>query len=150
VHEQPCLAELEVDHPDAVALVPLRQHHDALPKILVAIRAQCVAICAGVRAGDRQCPSLAQSLVDHLPHQLAPSTQEADDLLFGKPLLHVQSPSVEGLDSKPLCYSKPGDVGTALWGVSQTPLNLTSKSLNARVSGFGPNPDLAIQGIFEG
>ncbi|MFC5437223.1 hypothetical protein ACFPME_11690, partial [Rhodanobacter umsongensis] len=34
--------------------------------------------------------------------------QEADDLFFGKPLLHVQSPSVGGLDSKPRCYSKEG------------------------------------------
>ncbi|MGB6145940.1 MAG: hypothetical protein WBG33_16745, partial [Rhodanobacter sp.] len=35
-------------------------------------------------------------------------TQEADDLLFGKALLHVQSPSDGGLDSKPMCYSKAG------------------------------------------
>src|SRR6185312_4633940 len=35
-------------------------------------------------------------------------TQEADDLFFGKALLHVQSPSVGGLDSKRPCYSKPG------------------------------------------
>ncbi|MCX7515417.1 hypothetical protein, partial [Frateuria sp. STR12] len=35
-------------------------------------------------------------------------TQEADDLLFGKTLLHVQSPSNGGLDSKPMCYSKAG------------------------------------------
>ncbi|MHB1059920.1 MAG: hypothetical protein ACYC0F_18760, partial [Rhodanobacter sp.] len=34
--------------------------------------------------------------------------QEADDLFFGKSLLHVQSPSVGGLDSKLRCYSKPG------------------------------------------
>jgi hypothetical protein len=35
-------------------------------------------------------------------------TQEADDLLFGKPLLRVQSPSDGGLDSRPTCYSKRG------------------------------------------
>ena len=35
-------------------------------------------------------------------------TQEGDDLFFGKPLLHVQSPWVEGLDSKSLYYSKLG------------------------------------------
>ncbi|WP_372722514.1 hypothetical protein, partial [Immundisolibacter sp.] len=35
-------------------------------------------------------------------------TQEANDLLFGKPLLHVQSPGQVGLDSKSPCYSKPG------------------------------------------
>ena len=34
--------------------------------------------------------------------------QEADDLLFRKPLLHVQPPSSEGLDSKPICYSNAG------------------------------------------
>ncbi|MGC1546949.1 MAG: hypothetical protein WA777_00315, partial [Rhodanobacter sp.] len=35
-------------------------------------------------------------------------TQKADDLFFGKPLFHVQSPSVGGLDSKSVRYSKPG------------------------------------------
>ena len=34
--------------------------------------------------------------------------QEADDLLFGKALLHAQSPSGWGLDSKSTCYSKMG------------------------------------------
>jgi hypothetical protein len=34
--------------------------------------------------------------------------QEADDLLFRKPLLDVQPPSSEGLDSKPICYSNAG------------------------------------------
>jgi len=33
---------------------------------------------------------------------------ESDDLLFGKTLLHVQSPPVEGLDSKSQHYSKAG------------------------------------------
>src|SRR3546814_6092108 len=47
----------------------------------------------------------AQLLHRHAGFRL---TQEADDLLFGKPLLHVQSPSDGGLDSKPRCYSKPG------------------------------------------
>lgn len=37
--------------------------------------------------------------------------QEADDLLFGKTLLHVQSPWGRELDSKLRCYSKLGDVG---------------------------------------
>ncbi|WP_256969371.1 transposase, partial [Pseudomonas aeruginosa] len=35
-------------------------------------------------------------------------TQEADDLFFGKALLHVQSPGQVGLDSNSPCYSKPG------------------------------------------
>ncbi|WP_425487583.1 integrase arm-type DNA-binding domain-containing protein [Marilutibacter spongiae] len=35
-------------------------------------------------------------------------TQETDDLFFGKALLHVQSPSAWGLDSKSPCYSKVG------------------------------------------
>src|SRR5690606_1969577 len=35
-------------------------------------------------------------------------TQEADDLLFGKTPLHVQSPSRWGLDSKSSRYSKAG------------------------------------------
>ncbi|WP_226982459.1 hypothetical protein, partial [Xanthomonas citri] len=34
--------------------------------------------------------------------------QEADDLLFGKTLLHVQSPWGRELDSKLRCYSKLG------------------------------------------
>lgn len=34
--------------------------------------------------------------------------QEADDLLFGRTLLHVQSPSCGGLNSKPGRYSNPG------------------------------------------
>src|SRR5690606_29767378 len=34
--------------------------------------------------------------------------QEADDLLFGKALLHVQSPRFGELDSRSPCYSKPG------------------------------------------
>ncbi|WP_290439238.1 integrase core domain-containing protein [Xanthomonas oryzae] len=34
--------------------------------------------------------------------------QEADDLLFGKALLHVQSPRGRELDSKLRCYSKSG------------------------------------------
>ncbi|WP_228507836.1 hypothetical protein, partial [Xanthomonas phaseoli] len=34
--------------------------------------------------------------------------QEANDLFFGKALLHVQSPSVRELDSKLRCYSKSG------------------------------------------
>ena len=34
--------------------------------------------------------------------------QEANDLFFGKALLHVQSPSRWGLNSKSLCYSKLG------------------------------------------
>ncbi|RBD23384.1 hypothetical protein BRM55_23335, partial [Xanthomonas oryzae pv. oryzae] len=34
--------------------------------------------------------------------------QEADDLLFGKALLHVQSPRVRELDSKRRCYSNLG------------------------------------------
>ncbi|GAP66864.1 hypothetical protein MBSD_n2179 [Mizugakiibacter sediminis] len=42
-------------------------------------------------------------------------TQEADDLLFGKALLHVQSPSDGGLDSKPQCYSKAGGRRTTAW-----------------------------------
>ena len=37
-------------------------------------------------------------------------TQEADDLFFGKPLLHVQSPLVGELDSRSGRYSKSGDV----------------------------------------
>ncbi|WP_238532097.1 hypothetical protein, partial [Xanthomonas phaseoli] len=32
----------------------------------------------------------------------------ANDLFFGKALLHVQSPSVRELDSKLRCYSKSG------------------------------------------
>lgn len=39
----------------------------------VAIRAWRIAIRAGAHAHDRQRASLAQPLVDHLPHQLAPS-----------------------------------------------------------------------------
>ncbi|WP_240099897.1 hypothetical protein, partial [Thermomonas flagellata] len=35
-------------------------------------------------------------------------TQEADDLFFGKTLLHVQSPCCWGLDSRSRRYSKPG------------------------------------------
>ncbi|WP_220479255.1 hypothetical protein, partial [Marilutibacter spongiae] len=35
-------------------------------------------------------------------------TQEADDLLFGKALLHVQSPYSGELDSRSPRYSKPG------------------------------------------
>ncbi|PNR71746.1 hypothetical protein LA20_02370, partial [Xanthomonas oryzae pv. oryzae] len=35
--------------------------------------------------------------------------QEADDLLFGKTLLHVQSPRVRELDSKLRCYSNLGE-----------------------------------------
>ncbi|MEN9115106.1 hypothetical protein, partial [Xanthomonas perforans] len=34
--------------------------------------------------------------------------QEADDLFFGKTLLHVQSPWGRELDSKLRCYSKLG------------------------------------------
>ncbi|AJQ87560.1 hypothetical protein BE73_11095 [Xanthomonas oryzae pv. oryzicola] len=34
--------------------------------------------------------------------------QEADDLFFGKTLLHVQSPRGRELDSKPRCYSNSG------------------------------------------
>ncbi|WP_237715637.1 hypothetical protein, partial [Xanthomonas phaseoli] len=39
--------------------------------------------------------------------------QEANDLFFGKALLHVQSPSVRELDSKLRCYSKSGGRRTA-------------------------------------
>ena len=35
-------------------------------------------------------------------------THEADDLFFAQPFLHVQSPSVETLDSKSTCSSKSG------------------------------------------
>ncbi|WP_347260794.1 acetyltransferase, partial [Rudaea sp.] len=35
-------------------------------------------------------------------------TQKTDDLFFGKALLHIQSPSRWGLDSKSSCYSKAG------------------------------------------
>jgi hypothetical protein len=49
---------------------------------------------------------LAAQLLDR--HARIRISQKADDLVFGKPLLHVQSPSVGGLDSKSLRYSKPG------------------------------------------
>ncbi|GGA40911.1 hypothetical protein GCM10010981_32670 [Dyella nitratireducens] len=49
---------------------------------------------------------LATQLLDR--HAGVRFSQEADDLFFSKSLLHVQSPSVGGLDSKSLCYSKPG------------------------------------------
>ncbi|WP_226982575.1 hypothetical protein, partial [Xanthomonas citri] len=42
--------------------------------------------------------------------------QEADDLLFGKTLLHVQSPWGRELDSKLRCYSKLG--GRRLYGMN--------------------------------
>ncbi|MGH7175364.1 MAG: Z1 domain-containing protein, partial [Candidatus Acidiferrales bacterium] len=41
-------------------------------------------------------------------HTTVGLTQKADDLFFGKSLLHVQSPSLWGLDSKSACYSKAG------------------------------------------
>ncbi|WP_219727482.1 hypothetical protein, partial [Xanthomonas citri] len=40
--------------------------------------------------------------------QIIGFAQEADDLLFGKTLLHVQSPWGRELDSKLRCYSKLG------------------------------------------
>src|SRR3546814_4430546 len=73
VHQPPRLPQLQMDHPHTVALVPLRQGHDSLSQRHVAIRARRIAIRAGTHARDRQRPSLAQPLVDHLPHQLAPS-----------------------------------------------------------------------------
>ncbi|MEN9112401.1 hypothetical protein WH526_08430, partial [Xanthomonas perforans] len=44
--------------------------------------------------------------------------QEADDLFFGKTLLHVQSPWGRELDSKLRCYSK---LGGRRWG-GDTPM----------------------------
>src|SRR5690606_17407265 len=49
---------------------------------------------------------LAAQLLDRQPR--LGLTQEADDLFLGKALLHVQSPSRWGLDSKSLRYSKAG------------------------------------------
>ena len=40
-------------------------------------------------------------------------TQETDDLLVRKSLLHVQSPWVEELDSRSPCYSKAGGVASS-------------------------------------
>src|SRR5690606_20920646 len=49
---------------------------------------------------------LAAQLLDR--HPGLGLTQEADDLLFGKALLHVQSPCSGELDSRSPRYSKPG------------------------------------------
>src|SRR3546814_45785 len=49
---------------------------------------------------------LATQLLDRQPG--LGLTQEADDLLFGKALLHVQSPCSGELDSRSRRYSKPG------------------------------------------
>src|SRR3546814_1107964 len=68
-----CLPELEVDHPDAVALVSLRQRQDALPKLDVPIRRRLVAVRAGAHAQHRQRPPLAQPLGHHVAHLLASS-----------------------------------------------------------------------------
>ena len=55
--------------------------------------------------GPAEAMATAQVLHRHAGFSLL---READDLLFGKALLHVQSPWVEELDSKPLRYSKMG------------------------------------------
>src|SRR3546814_2473211 len=44
VHQPPRLPQLQMDHPHAVALVPLRQGHDSLSQRHVAIRARRIAI----------------------------------------------------------------------------------------------------------
>jgi hypothetical protein len=49
---------------------------------------------------------LAAQILDR--HAGLDLTQEGNDLLFGKTLLHVQSPSRGGLDSKLGRYSNPG------------------------------------------
>ncbi|HYP67250.1 MAG TPA: hypothetical protein VEP67_03245, partial [Thiobacillaceae bacterium] len=56
--------------------------------------------------------------------------QKPNDLLFRKTLLHVQSPSFMGLDSKARHYSIRGDVGAAI-------LTAQGKSGFVAVSSFG-------------
>jgi len=51
--------------------MPLRQRHDALPQLLVAIRPRRIAIRVGAHPHHRQRPPLAESSLDHLPHRVA-------------------------------------------------------------------------------
>src|SRR5690606_5238231 len=69
VHQQPRLPELEMDHPHAIALVPLRQGQDPFPQLPLAIGPRLVAIYAGAHAHHRQRPALAQTSRHHQPHQ---------------------------------------------------------------------------------
>src|SRR5690606_39177583 len=71
VHEHSCLPEHEVDHPDPVALVSLRQRQDALPKLDVPIRRRLLTVRAGAHAQHRPRPPLAQPLGHHVAHLLA-------------------------------------------------------------------------------
>lgn len=72
-------------------------------------------------------------------------TQKADDLFFGKAFLHVQSPSVEGLDSKPLCYSKTGETSPGRRIPAHRPVVATQRAapgLVLRLPAGDPQGDL--------
>src|SRR3546814_7007228 len=73
VHENSRLPELEVDHPDAVALVPLCQRQHPLAQLDVAVGRRLVAVRAGAHAQHRQRPPLAQPPGHHVAHLLASS-----------------------------------------------------------------------------
>src|SRR3546814_6117365 len=66
-------SELEVDHPDAVALVPLCQRQHPLAQLDVAVGRRLVAVRAGAHAQHRQRPPLAQPPGHHVAHLLASS-----------------------------------------------------------------------------
>ncbi|AAW73613.1 unknown protein [Xanthomonas oryzae pv. oryzae KACC 10331] len=66
-------------------------------------------------AAELAAPQVVRGLTEAMPsaqvldrHAGLGFAQEADDLLFGKTLLHVQSPRGRELDSKRRCYSKSG------------------------------------------
>ena len=72
VHEKPVLAQLQVDHPEAVATMALSERQYALAQIDVAVGLRGVAECAGAHSYDCQRPTLAQPLVDHVAHLFPP------------------------------------------------------------------------------
>src|SRR5690606_39639741 len=59
-------------HPDAIALVPLRQCQDPRTQLDIAVGPWCIAIRAGAHPHRRQRPPFTQSPHDHLSHHVAP------------------------------------------------------------------------------
>src|SRR5258706_6530623 len=70
VHELTGLAQLQVDHADSIAPVPLRQRHDPRSQCAVAIWARLVTHRTRAHAYDLQAVTLREALRLHPPHQL--------------------------------------------------------------------------------
>src|SRR6202012_5797564 len=66
------LAEFEVDHADAVALMAIRQRTDHLAQLDIGVGPRFVSVSACAHPSDRQRPALTQFLADQIAHQLAP------------------------------------------------------------------------------